>query len=191
MQKIRQYWERFLKITGAIFTIRELLIIFGVPGCMVTVSAAAIAQFLSGMPWGYRIPLLVFIFMLVFAGIRYFILYRKKRVIPNKHELIKAIADYETKARNAFLAKGQGYANQYLNASEFWSQEHLKSGLSKCIDNPITQMVIFAGFHVSLRHGGIVEISPQKSLRLDKYSFIGRLRSKAEKAIEWVNAIAR
>ena len=149
------------------------------------------AWVLSAIPVWAKVLACIGIFLLIYALILRIVSGVRRRDIPNKRELLNAIADYETKARNAFLAKDQGYANQYLNASEFLSQEHLKSGLTKIRDNPITQMVIFAGFHLSLRHGGIVEISPRKSLSLDKYSFVGRLRGKAEKAIAWVNAVAR
>ena len=187
MQKIRQYLEQFFKITGAIFTIRELLIILGVSGGMVTLIATAIAQFFSGMPWGYRIALLVFIFMLVFAGVWRIILNRKKRVIPNKQVLINAIAEFELRARNVFTGKGS--SGDYQKACDDLQKETLVANLAGG-DNPISELVVFAVVQVAWKQGKIMNTGPIYYFKTP-LEFVGSLRGKAMKARQWIDAISK
>ena len=184
----RKYLSKFLAITGLVLDTKEILIILGVPTIMTGVGGTFL-WYLVHIPTIFWILILLGVFLLFIAITIKIVSSLRKVNVPNKRDLLDAIAEYESRARDAFRDIGNEVI--YVNASERLGQEMLKSGLTRFMDNPISLLTTFAGFQIMLRHGLLREIGNRKSLLLDEYSYIGKLRDKSEIAIKWLSKITQ
>ncbi len=184
----RKNLSKILAITGLVLDTKEILIILGVP-TLVTGVGGALLWYLVHIPIVFWVLFLLGVFLLFIAITIKIVSSLRKIDIPNKREILDAIAEYESRARDAYRDIGNEII--YVNASERLAQEMLKSGLTRFRDNPISLLTIFAGFQIMLKHGLLQETGNRKSLLLDEYLYVGKLRSTSEIAIKWLTKITK
>ena len=153
-----------------------------------TALAGGLTWVVSTIPIWAKVLACIGIFMIIYALILQIVSRVRRQDIPNRIQLLNAIAKYETSSRDYFRNLDQTAEQQQVQTGRDLQEQLLVSGLSSKRDNPISILYNFVGVQLLLKLGAPTN---RPDMLLDELGFAVRLRDKTKRAMAWVRAITK